>query len=149
MTSLQCFDAVGWVPGGRKSIQPIKTSGVTRLWHSYLSGARCKWFAYGPADATATPIISCSNKIQNGLPFRCRYTLQPDWLFRPVFTCLFATSRVPAYHLDLGDWCRCTVGKHQNPLSLEEGQRSCSPATYHRHGNAPLGAHHWRRKVSG
>jgi len=22
--------------------------------HGYLSGARCKWFAYGPADATAT-----------------------------------------------------------------------------------------------
>jgi len=24
-------------------------------WCGYLSGARCKWFAYGPADATATP----------------------------------------------------------------------------------------------
>ena len=24
---------------------------------------------HGPADATATPIISCSSKIQNGLPF--------------------------------------------------------------------------------
>jgi len=28
---------------------------VVRYWHSYLSGARCKWFAYGPADATAIP----------------------------------------------------------------------------------------------
>ena len=28
---------------------------VVRYWHGYLSGARCKWFAYGPADATATP----------------------------------------------------------------------------------------------
>jgi len=28
---------------------------VVRYWRSYLSGARCKWFAYGPADATATP----------------------------------------------------------------------------------------------
>jgi len=27
---------------------------VVRCWHGYLSGARCKWFAYGPADATAT-----------------------------------------------------------------------------------------------
>jgi len=26
-----------------------------RCWHGYLSGTRCKWFAYGPADATATP----------------------------------------------------------------------------------------------
>jgi len=25
-----------------------------RCWRGYLSGARCKWFAYGPADATAT-----------------------------------------------------------------------------------------------
>jgi len=26
-----------------------------RCWRGYLSGARCKWFAYGPADATFTP----------------------------------------------------------------------------------------------
>jgi len=25
-----------------------------RCWHGYFSGARCKLFAYGPADATAT-----------------------------------------------------------------------------------------------
>jgi len=24
-------------------------------WRGYLSGARCKLFAYGPTDATATP----------------------------------------------------------------------------------------------
>ena len=29
---------------------------VVRYWHSYLSGAMCKWFAYGPADATATAL---------------------------------------------------------------------------------------------
>ena len=28
---------------------------VVRCWRGYVSGARCKWFAYGPADATATP----------------------------------------------------------------------------------------------
>ena len=27
---------------------------VVRYWRGYLSGVRCKWFAYGPADATAT-----------------------------------------------------------------------------------------------
>ena len=36
--------------GGRKGIQPVKTE-----WWGYRSGARCKWFAYGPADANATP----------------------------------------------------------------------------------------------
>jgi len=25
-------------------------------WRGYLCGARCKWFAYSPADATATPV---------------------------------------------------------------------------------------------
>jgi len=29
---------------------------VVRYWRDYLSRARCKWFAYGPADATATPL---------------------------------------------------------------------------------------------
>ena len=40
--------------GGRKSIWPIKTW-VMRYWHGYLSGARCKWLAYGPTNTTATP----------------------------------------------------------------------------------------------
>jgi len=35
---------------------------VMRCWHSYLSRARCKWFAYGPADATATPSSLASLK---------------------------------------------------------------------------------------
>jgi len=28
---------------------------VVKYWHGYLSEVTCKWFAYGPADATATP----------------------------------------------------------------------------------------------
>jgi len=39
--------------GGRKGIQPVK---VVRYWHGCLYGERCKWFAYAPADATATPL---------------------------------------------------------------------------------------------
>jgi len=40
--------------GSRKGIRPVKIW-VLRYWRGYLSGARCEWFAYGPADATATP----------------------------------------------------------------------------------------------
>jgi len=40
--------------GGRKSIRPVKNWVVGYL-HGYMSGARCKWSAYGPADVTATP----------------------------------------------------------------------------------------------
>ena len=43
-----------------------KGNWVMRYWHGYLSGTRCKWFAYGPADATA---MSCFIKIQNGSAF--------------------------------------------------------------------------------
>ena len=39
--------------GGRKDIRPVK-NWVVGCWHGYLSEARCR-FAYGPADATATP----------------------------------------------------------------------------------------------
>ena len=44
-----------------------------RCWHGYLSGAKCKWLAYGPADATAIP-SSLLQKIQNGLSFWYRPT---------------------------------------------------------------------------
>jgi len=37
----------------RKSVRPVKNR-VMRCWRGYMSGARCKWFAYDPADATAT-----------------------------------------------------------------------------------------------
>jgi len=47
---LQCFDAVGWVAG---IILPVKTmSGEVMAWLSVWSEMR---FAYGSADATATP----------------------------------------------------------------------------------------------
>jgi len=58
--------------GVRKSIRPVK-NWVLGYWRGYLSGVFCKWFAYGPANATAT-IISCFSKIHNALPFWCRLT---------------------------------------------------------------------------
>ena len=48
---LQCLDTVGLAP---RRTWPAK-NWVMRCWRGYLSGARCKWFAHGPADATATP----------------------------------------------------------------------------------------------
>ena len=39
---------------GRQEGHPACKNWVVRYWRSYLSGARCKWFAYGPADAAAT-----------------------------------------------------------------------------------------------
>jgi len=40
--------------GSKTGIQPVK-HWVVGYWRDYLSGARCKWFAYSPADVTAAP----------------------------------------------------------------------------------------------
>ena len=60
--------------GIRKSIQPVK-NWVLRCWCGYLCGARCRLFAYGPADATAIP-----------KPHHLLLHLNPDWFY------LFGTS---------------------------------------------------------
>jgi len=47
------FSALTLFVWDRKSIQTVKIW-VMWYWHGYLSGVRCKWSAYGPADVTAT-----------------------------------------------------------------------------------------------
>jgi len=46
---------------GHQEAHPARKNWVMRCWYGYLSAARCRLFAYGPADATASPnpIISC------------------------------------------------------------------------------------------
>ena len=39
---------------GHQKEHPAYKDWVTRRWCGYLSGARCRLFAYGPADATAS-----------------------------------------------------------------------------------------------
>jgi len=58
---LQCFDIV---LVGRQEDYPACKNWVMRCWCGYLSLARCRLFAYGPADATASqnPIILVSFK---------------------------------------------------------------------------------------
>ena len=67
-----CLPSVLWHCwlGVRKRIWPVK-NWVIRWWHGYLAGVRCKWFEYGPADATA---ICCFIKIQLVWPFWCWLT---------------------------------------------------------------------------
>ena len=47
--------------GVRKCIRPVKIWAM-RCWRGYLSGVRCKWLTYCPADATATPSSLASLK---------------------------------------------------------------------------------------
>jgi len=75
-----------------KTIKPLLLR-VTRCWFGYLSGARCRLFAYGPADATASkkPIISCSCKSRLVLPFWYRIT-QAVLEKRPLNGCSTSSS---------------------------------------------------------
>ena len=54
--------------GIRKSIRPVK-KWLMGCWCGYLSAARCRLFAYGPADASAFPI-----------PCHLLPHLNPDWV---------------------------------------------------------------------
>jgi len=58
--------------GSRKGIRPVKLSGEALAWLPIWSEVQmiCMWFSW----CYCHPIISCSSKIQNGLPFWCRPT---------------------------------------------------------------------------
>ena len=75
---------------------------MVRYWHGYLSEARCKWFAYGPANATATQSSLCFIKIQNGLPFWCWLT-QVVLEKRPLNVCSSSSSSSSSYWLRSSD----------------------------------------------
>jgi len=67
---LQCFDAVGWAAGRASGLW--KLSGEVLAWLSVWSEVQmiCIWSSW----CHCHPIISCSSKIDNGLPFWCRLT---------------------------------------------------------------------------
>ena len=73
MWQVSAFIALTLLVGRQEGHPARKKTWVMRCWHGYLSGAKCKWFAYGLADATAIP-SSLLQKIQNGLSFWYRPT---------------------------------------------------------------------------
>ena len=59
---------------GCQEEHPACKKWMMRCRRGYLSGARCKWFAYGPADAIAIPSSPHSLKSRMVSPFWCRLT---------------------------------------------------------------------------
>jgi len=55
------FSALALLVGCQEE-RPAWKNWVMRCWRGYLSGVKCKWFAYGPDDATATPSSLASLK---------------------------------------------------------------------------------------
>jgi len=47
---------------GQQEVHLAHKNWVMRCWYGHLSAAKCKWFVYGPADATATPSSLASLK---------------------------------------------------------------------------------------
>ena len=121
---------------GNQEEHPVCKNCLMRCWHGYLSAVRCKWFAYGPADATATPIISCLINIQTGSAFLvptypccpgkkavkwmfvlciCKWFLIDDWKVSEVLKSDYSRRRE-----NLG---RCTCCNDTVPVSLCCGGR--------------------------
>jgi len=72
---------------GRQEEHPARKNWVMRCQHGHLSGARCKWFAHSPPDATATLSSLASLKSRLVSPFWCRLT-QVVLEERPLHGCL-------------------------------------------------------------
>ena len=49
------IDTVGWVIHWHQEEHSACKNWVMRCWCGHLSGAKCRLFAYGPADSTAIP----------------------------------------------------------------------------------------------
>ena len=99
--------------GIRKSIWPLR-SWVVRCWHGYLSGARCKWFAYGPADATAAPSSLAPVKSRMVVSFWCQLTqvvLEKRQLTgRTICVCMSGRMCVCMSGWQAGRMCVCMSG---------------------------------------
>jgi len=94
---LQCFDTVGWA----SEKHPACKNWVTRFWCCYLSGVMCKWFAYGPADATTTWSPFASLKLEWCNPLAtCRHSA---YLHKPstVIVMSFPLWHSPRSHYDV------------------------------------------------
>jgi len=94
-----------------------------RCWCGHLSGARCRLFAYGPVDATASPNPIISFKSRMVSPFWSRLT-QVVMEKRPLNGC--SSSRCPGgrqQHM----W-KQTVDKHlaTMPLTFKEAEATAS-----------------------
>jgi len=103
----------------RKSIRPVK-NWVMRCWRGYISGVTCKWFACGPADATATLSSLASLKSRLVWTSWCRLT-QVVLEKRPLNGCLdgniYATDSVrfikfTVWHNEFSTALPCATFQH-------------------------------------
>jgi len=99
-----------------------------RCWHSYLSGMRCKWFAYSPADATTIPSSSQKSGHYVGVCLSFSAKLTGIWRY-------FKHNRESTFHIfSMVQTCfTISVIFRQSRFELEmwaNAQRDSRPAKY-------------------
>ena len=119
------FSALTVLAEHQKDTWPAK-NWVVRCWRGDLSGVRCKWSAYGPANATATSSSLASLKSRLVQPFWCRLTqVVLEEAVKRVFCCSMATalwSRKPAAKC-LVTWTGCSWKYPCNRSLIDADQR--------------------------
>ena len=79
---------------GRQKENPAYKNCVMGCWHGRQSGAKCRLFAFGPANATASQTLSLASfKSRLALPFQYRLT-QAVLEERPLSGCSSSSSRM-------------------------------------------------------
>ena len=100
---------------GRQEEHPARKKWVMRCWRGYLSGTRCKWFAYDPTDATATPWSLASLKSRLVWPTWCwltQFVLQE--VVKWMYTTTYAVYRDVVNQCERCGWCGPTISHHSS-----------------------------------
>ena len=97
-----------------------------RCWCGYLSAAKCRLFAYGPADAIASPnhIISCLIKYRLVLLFWYRL-IQVVLENRPLNGCSRLSVWLPRTSQMTVAFCRTLAVAHCGPIPMTCGNCLC------------------------
>ena len=109
--------------GGRTGIWPVKNvSGEVLAWLSVWSevGMICMWFSW----CHCHPIISCSGKIQNGLPFWCQH-IQVVLEKRPLNGCNSVVVVLQCSFITTDCWTRWTATVTSNCVTCWHSWSCC------------------------
>jgi len=107
VTHMPLVRRCGWL-GGRKGIRPVKSEWWVRCWLRYLPESELQMACIWSSWCHCHPIIICSSKIHNGLPFWCRLT-QVVLEKRPLNKCSSVAVVIVAQPTMPKHWGKCNL----------------------------------------
>ena len=115
--TITAFSALKLLVGRQEKHWPVK-NWLMRCWCGYLPGARCRLFAYDPADATAIP------KPHHLLPLKSRLVLSFCYRLtqavlekRPLNGCSSSSTTTVTYHYNVQSVENCVADDYK--LSMD------------------------------